>query len=149
GFHRQRFEVEYKPLFQKYRYGTTIFSALASGVLTGKYNNGIPEDSRFSNNPDFFKNTIDSLTKEEGLEKIRKVRELTTFAEKELGCTVSQLALAWVAKNPNTSTIILGATKPQQLLENLKVLEVLPKITDEVYQKINDILANDPKPDVR
>ncbi|KAG9050720.1 hypothetical protein FS837_003058 [Tulasnella sp. UAMH 9824] len=147
AFHRQRFEVEYKPLYQKYRYGTTIFSALASGVLTGKYNNGIPDDSRFSNNADFFKNTVDSLTKEEGLEKIRKVKELTALAEKELGCTVSQLALAWVAKNPNTSTVILGATKPQQLLENLKALEVLPKITDEIYQKINDILANDPKPD--
>ncbi|KIO32216.1 hypothetical protein M407DRAFT_66957, partial [Tulasnella calospora MUT 4182] len=149
GFHRQRFEVEYKPLYQKYRYGTTVFSALASGLLTGKYNNGIPEDSRFSNNADFFKNTIDSLTKEEGLEKIRKVKDLTALAEKELGCTVSQLALAWVAKNPNTSTVILGATKPQQLLENLKVLEILPKMTDDIYQKINDILANDPKQDVR
>jgi len=147
-FHRQRFEVEYKGLYKTYNYGTTIFSALASGLLTGKYNNGIPEGSRFHNNPDFFKKTADSLTEAEGLAKIEKVKKLTEIAEKELNCSVSALALAWVAKHPNASTVILGATKPAQLEENLKALEVLPKITDEIYKKINDILANDPTPEM-
>jgi len=147
AFHRQRFEVEYKPLYQKYKYGTTVFSALASGLLTGKYNNGIPEGSRFAVNKDFFKKTVESLEQEEGLKQIETVKKLTEIAEKDLNSTVSQLALAWVAKNPNTSTIILGATQPAQLAENLKTLEVIPKLTDEIYKKINDILANDPTPD--
>jgi len=90
---------------------------------------------------------VKSLGEEEGLEKIRKVKELTDIAEQDLQCTISQLALAWVVKNPNTSSVILGASKPHQLLENLKALDVVPKITDEIYQKINDILANDPTPE--
>lgn len=147
AFARDRFEVEYKGLFKDYNYGTTIFSALASGLLTGKYNDGVPEGSRFHTHPEIFKSTVDSLTEEEGLQKINKVKQLTEIAEKELGCSVGALALAWVAKHPNASTIILGATKPQQLLDNLKALDVLPKMTDEIYEKINDILANTPKPD--
>lgn len=148
AFHRQRFEVEYKPLYHKYKYGTTVFSALASGLLTGKYNNGIPEGSRFAVNTGIFKSTVESLQQESGLAQIEKVKKLTEIAEKDLGgATVSQLALAWVAKNPNTSTIILGATKPEQLYENLKTLDVLPKLTDEIYKKINAVLANDPTPD--
>jgi len=146
-FKRPRFEVEYSGLYKSYGYGTTIFSALASGLLTGKYNNGIPEGSRFHHNKDFFSSTIKSLQEEEGKEKVRKVKELTIVAEQDLGCTVSQLALAWVASNPHASTIILGATKPEQLLENLKALEVLPKMTDEIYKKINAILDNEPTPE--
>jgi len=146
-FHRQRFEVEYKPLYEKYKYGTTIFSPLASGLLTGKYNDGIPEGSRFAHNKDFFKNTIGSLNEQEGMAKINKVKELTELAKKEFDCSPATLALAWAAKNPHTSTVILGASKPAQLAENLKALEVLPKLTDEIYNKINTILNNDPKPE--
>ncbi|KAI0724769.1 Aldo keto reductase [Fomitopsis betulina] len=145
-FHRERPEGEYAPLYRKYGLGTTVFSALASGLLTGKYNNGIPAGSRFENHADFFKNTINSLNEEEGLKKIEKVKTLTAFAEKELGCTVAQLALAWVAINPNTSTVILGASRPEQVVENLKALELIPKLTPAVLEKIEEILQNKPAP---
>jgi len=145
-FHRDRPEGEYAPLYKKYQIGTTVFSALASGLLTGKYNNGIPEGSRYANHADFFKNVINSLNEEEGKIKLQKVRTLSEFAEKELGCTVAQLALAWVAVNPNTSTVILGASKPEQVLENLKALDVIPKLTPEVLEKIEKILNNKPSP---
>jgi len=143
-FHRERPEKEYDPIYRKYGVGTTVWSALASGLLTGKYNDGIPENSRFANHADFFKNALQSFNEEEGKAKIAKVRALTKFAETELGCTVGQLALAWVAKNPNTSTVILGASKPEQVVENLKALDVLPKLTPEVLDKIDEILANKP-----
>lgn len=83
---------------------------MASGLLTGKYNDGIPEDSRFATNKAFFESTIKQLESPEGKAKIEKVRKLTTLAEK-LGGTVTQLSLAWVASNPNVSSVILGATK--------------------------------------
>jgi len=145
-FHRQRFEVEYRPLFDKYRYGTTIFSALASGMLTGKYNNGVPKGSRFDTNPHFFKNKVEGLKQAEGLQQIEKVKSLTEIA-KELDCSVASLALAWAAHNPHSSTIILGASKVEQLEENLKALDVLPKISHDIYQRINKILDNEPTPD--
>ncbi|KZT73315.1 Aldo/keto reductase [Daedalea quercina L-15889] len=145
-FHRDRPEGEYAPLYKKYGLGTTVFSALSGGLLTGKYNNGIPAGSRYENHADFFKNTINSLNEEEGLKKIEKVKTLSAFAEKELGCTVSQLALAWIAINPNTSTVILGASRPEQVLANLKALEVIPKLTPAVLEKIEEILQNKPAP---
>ncbi|KZO93110.1 putative potassium channel beta subunit protein [Calocera viscosa TUFC12733] len=147
AFHRTRFEVEYEPLYKKYNYGTTVFSALASGILTGKYNDGIPKDSRFTNNAEFFKSTIEQLRKPEGQAKIQKVRELTKLAKEHFNATPGQLALAWVAKNPNTSTVILGASKPEQVYDNLKALEILPKLTDEIYEQINKILDNTPAPE--
>jgi aryl-alcohol dehydrogenase-like predicted oxidoreductase len=76
AFHRQRFEVEYSPLYDQFEYGTTIWSPLASGLLTGKYNDGIPDDSRFANNKNFFEGTIKSLQSEEGQSKIKKVRDV-------------------------------------------------------------------------
>ncbi|KDQ56259.1 hypothetical protein JAAARDRAFT_36435 [Jaapia argillacea MUCL 33604] len=144
-FHRERPEKEYAPIYKKYKIGTTVWSALASGLLTGKYNNGIPEGSRFDTNKDFFKNTLQSLTQEEGLAKIEKVKKLTALAENKLGCSPTHLALAWVAKNPNTSTVILGASKPEQVVDNLKALEVIPKLTDEIIEEIEAILGNKPE----
>jgi voltage-dependent potassium channel beta subunit len=144
-FARDRPEQEYLPLYKKYHLGTTTFSSLASGLLTGKYNNGIPEDTRFANHSAFFKDTIAKLQSHEGQEQIRKVKELTVIAEQELGTTVSALALAWVAKNPNTSTVILGASRPSQVLENLKAIEVIPKLTPEIMDKIEKILNNAPE----
>ncbi|KAI5991740.1 NADP-dependent oxidoreductase domain-containing protein [Pisolithus orientalis] len=138
--HRERPEKEYAPLYKKYAI------ALASGLLTGKYNNGVPEKSRLATHPDFFKETIKNLDGEEGQEKIRKIQELTKLAETDLGCSMTQLALAWVARNPNTSTVILGASKPEQVVENLKALEVIPKLTPEILDKIEDILKNKPAP---
>nr|POE47179.1 putative voltage-gated potassium channel subunit beta [Quercus suber] len=136
AFHRQRFEVEYAPIFEQLNYGTTIWSPLASGLLTGKYNDGIPEDSRFALNSAWFDSTIKSLQKEEGKAKIAKVKKLSDIAEK-LGGTVSQLSLAWCIKNDNVSTAILGASKPEQLL---------PKLTPAVMEEIEQVLDNKPTP---
>ncbi|KAH7123907.1 voltage-gated potassium channel subunit beta-1 channel subunit beta-1 [Dendryphion nanum] len=144
AFHRERFEKEYAPLYEKFQYGTTIWSPLASGILTGKYDNGIPEDSRFATNPKFFENSIKELQSEEGKAKLEKVRKLGKVAEK-IGATTAQLALAWAAKNPNVSTVILGATKPQQVHDNVKALKLLPKLTAEVMEEIEGILQNKPK----
>ncbi|THU75848.1 Aldo/keto reductase [Dendrothele bispora CBS 962.96] len=145
-FHRERPEKEYAKIYRKYGIGTTVWSALASGLLTGKYNDGIPEGSRFDVEKSFFNNTIQGLQSEEGKEKIRKVRELTKLAKEELDTTPGALALAWIARHPNTSTVILGATKPEQIVENLKAIEVMPKLTPEILEKIEKILNNKPEP---
>ncbi|KAF1944074.1 voltage-gated potassium channel subunit beta-1 channel subunit beta-1 [Clathrospora elynae] len=143
AFHRERFEKEYAPLYKKYQYGTTIWSPLDSGMLTGKYNDGIPDDSRFANNKDFFKSKIEELKSEEGQSKIAKVKELTKIAEK-IGGTTTQLALAWAAKNPNVSSVILGATKVEQVVDNCGAIKLLPKLTPEVMEEIEKVLANKP-----
>ncbi|KAJ7266409.1 NADP-dependent oxidoreductase domain-containing protein [Mycena haematopus] len=141
--YRERPEKEYAPLYKKYGLGTTAFSALAAGMLTGKYNDGIPEGSRFAT-VDMYKDRESKLASAEGLAEIAKVKEITKIAQ-SLDSTPTALALAWVAKNPNTSTVILGASSPQQLLENLKALEVLPKLTDEVMEQIEKVLDNKPE----
>jgi aryl-alcohol dehydrogenase-like predicted oxidoreductase len=145
AFHRERFEVEYAPLYDQFKYGTTIWSPLASGLLTGKYNDGIPENSRFATNKSFFESTIKELQSEEGKAKIEKVRKLTQIAEK-LGGSVSQLALAWAARNEHVSTVILGATKVEQIHDNCKALQLYEKLTPEVLEEIEGILQNKPKP---
>ncbi|KAK9481449.1 NADP-dependent oxidoreductase domain-containing protein [Lipomyces starkeyi] len=127
AFHRERFEVEYDPIFAQFKYGATIWSPLASGLLTGKYNNGIPQDSRFATNPAFFKSAVERLQNEEGKAKIEKVGKLTKIAEK-LGGNVGQLALAWAAKNENVSTVILGATKVEQIDDNCGALKLIESI---------------------
>lgn len=142
AFHRERFEVEYAPIFEQFQYGTTIWSPLASGLLTGKYNDGIPEGSRFANH-DMFSDTIKSLQTDEGKAKIEKVRKLTGIAER-LGGNATQLALAWAAKNPNVSTVILGATKVSQIEDNCKAVQLMEKITPEIMEEIEKILDNKP-----
>ena len=118
--------------------GTTIWSPLASGLLTGKYNNGIPEGSRLAlEGFDWLK---DQLMIDE---KLASVRQLEAVA-KDLGTAMSTMSIAWCIKNPNVTTAILGATKKEQLLENLKALEVLPKLTPEVMQRIDDIMNTKP-----
>ncbi|KAH8108740.1 voltage-gated potassium channel beta-2 subunit [Phellopilus nigrolimitatus] len=147
-FHRERPESEYAPLYANYGIGTTVWSPLAGGLLTGKYNGGkIPENSRFDNHKDVYKTAVASLDQEEGRKKIEKVEKLSEIAEKELGCKVTHLALAWVAKKPNTSTVILGVSRPEQVLDNLKALEVLPKLTPELMARIDAILENAPEPE--
>ena len=145
AFHRERFEKEYDPLFKQFEYGTTIWSPLASGLLTGKYNNGIPEGSRFDNHKDLFDGTIANLQSEEGKAKVEKVKKMTSIAER-LGGKVSQLALAWCLKNENVSTVILGATKVEQIHDNCKAVQLVPKITPEIMEEIEGILANKPEP---
>ena len=143
AFHRERFEVEYAPLYDQYKYGTTIWSPLASGLLTGKYNDGIPEDSRFANNKNFFEGTVKALQTEEGKAKIAKVRKLTEIADKLEG-SVAALSIAWCIKNENVSTVILGATKVAQIEDNCKAIQLLPKLTPEVMADIEKILDNKP-----
>ncbi|KAJ3112596.1 hypothetical protein HK100_002275 [Physocladia obscura] len=145
--HRDRFEREYSPLYAKHGLGTTIFSPLATGILTGKYNNEVPSDSRFALKAiPFFQNAVAGLETPEGKEKLAKVEVLKPIAEK-LGCSLAQLALAWCIKNPNVSTVITGASKPSQITENIKALAIVPKLTDEIVAEIEIALAN--KPDLQ
>mmetsp|Transcript_3322 Transcript_3322/g.6332 ORF Transcript_3322/g.6332 Transcript_3322/m.6332 type:complete len:360 (-) Transcript_3322:47-1126(-) len=141
-FHRERFETEYAPMYKEpYNIGTTIWSPLASGLLTGKYQDGIPEGSRLaSEGYSWLGKTLDKW-KEDGT--IDKVDKLIEYAKK-LDCSVSQLALAWCAKNPNVTTVLLGATKVHQIEENLGALKVLRKLTDEHMEEIEEILGNKP-----
>ncbi len=135
-FRREKLEKEYVPIFKNIGLGTTIWSPLAAGVLTGKYNNGIPEGSRLAiEGFDWLKNKqLDDA-------KIEKVKKLQLVADK-LDASLAAMAIAWCAKNPNTSTVILGATKASQLTENLKALDVLPKLSSEIMDEIDGILQN-------
>jgi voltage-dependent potassium channel beta subunit len=143
-FTRERVESEYAHLYQEIGLGTTIWSPLDSGILTGKYNQGIPKDSRLDlEGFDWLKEGYES---QEGKEKILKVGQLMPIAE-ELGCTMAQLALAWCLVNQDVSTVITGASKPEQVKENMASLELVPKLTDEVMGRIEDILDNKPKPE--
>lgn len=132
---RERFEIEYARLFKDYHYGSTTFSPLAAGLLTGKYNSGIPEGSRATlQNYKFFKNMV---TDEANLEKVRQLGKIAD----ELGVPPSQMALAWILKNPNVSTVIMGASKLEQLEQNLKSLDVIPQLTSEVMNKIDSVIG--------
>lgn len=143
-FHRERVETEYAPLYRGFGLGTTVWSPLASGLLTGKYNEGrAPEGSRAT--LPGYEWLRDRLVGDPAQVKIQKVRRLATIAS-DLGCTMAQLALAWCARNPDVSTVITGASRPAQVVENMKALEVLPKLTDEVMIAIEGILQNAPKP---
>ena len=134
---RQRFEVEYAPLYEKYGLGTTIWSPLASGALTGKYLEGIPEGSRASL-PGYEWLRDSMVESERGQERMARVKKLMPVAE-ELGTSLSKLAIAWCLLNPNVSTVILGASRLEQLEENLGALDVLPLLSDEVQARISAI----------
>ena len=143
-FNRMKLEKEYLGLFDSEGMGTTIWSPLASGVLTGKYNNGIPDGSRMSL-PDY-KFLRDKLESKEGSDRLNKVKRLGKGAER-LGVSLAQLSLAWCLKNKNVSTVILGATNTKQLDENLKSIEYKDLLTDSVMGRIENILKNMPTPD--
>ena len=143
-FNRMKMEKEYLGLFDSEGMGTTIWSPLASGVLTGKYNNGIPDGSRMSL-PDY-KFLRDKLESKEGSDRLNKVKRLGKVADK-LGISLAQLSLAWCLKNKNVSTVILGATNTKQLDENLKSIEYKDLLTDSVMGRIENILKNMPTPD--
>jgi voltage-dependent potassium channel beta subunit len=146
-FWRERVEKEYAPLYAKYGLGTTVWSPLASGVLTGKYNQGVPEGSRLSiQNNNIIKRMREGLDTPEGREKLAKVELLSEIASR-LGCTCAQLALAWCAKNPNVSSVITGASRPEQVIENVNALKVIPLLTPEIMQEIDKILGNRPTPE--
>ena len=132
---RRRFEEEYAPLYKELGYGTTTFSPLYSGLLTGKYNDGkIPEGSRASlDDYQWIKKRIQNE------EKLAVARQLADVA-KDLGVPMAQMSLAWVLKNPNVSTVITGASKVSQVKENMKAVAVKEKMTDEVMSRINEII---------
>jgi len=142
-FHRERVESEYRPLYSEIGLGTTIWSPLASGLLTGKYNQGIPEGSRAD--LEGYEWLRDRFTNPEAEEQINKVGRLMEVAE-ELNCSMAQLALAWCLKNPDVSTVITGASKPSQVKENMQAMQVVSHLTPAVLTRIEEILDNKPAP---
>jgi voltage-dependent potassium channel beta subunit len=137
-FHRNKLENEFLQIFKTVGLGTTIWSPLASGLLTGKYNNGIPEGSRMAiQGFDWLKDK--TLT----ADRLEKVKKLGAVADK-LNTSMAALAVAWCIKNPNVTTAILGATKKEQLTENLKALEVYPMLTTEIMNEIESIIQTKP-----
>lgn len=133
--HRRRMEGEYLPLFRDLGYGTTIWSPLASGVLTGKYNNGVPAGTRLADpNLAWLKDGALSGN------RIAKVQKLEPIAN-ALGGTLPQLAIAWCLRNPHVSSVITGASRPEQVQENLKALALVPKLTPEIIATIDAIFA--------
>ncbi len=139
--HRDRVESEYASLYDEIGLGTTIWSPLASGMLTGKYNDGVPDGSRMS--LENYKWLLPILQSDEGKRKIEKVRQLMPLAT-ELDCTMAQLALAWCLTNDDVSTVITGASRPEQVTENMKALEIAAQLTPEIQERIEDILDNRP-----
>lgn len=130
-FARERVEIEYKPLFDKYGMGTTIWSPLASGILSGKYEHGIPQDSRLAKEAWLIPNNFQEL--------VEKTISISRIA-KELGCSTAQLAIAWCLRNPRVSTVITGATKKEQLLDDLNAIEIKPQLTEDILHKIDVII---------
>jgi voltage-dependent potassium channel beta subunit len=141
-FRRERVEGEYAHLYTEIGLGTTVWSPLAGGLLTGKYNQGIPGGSRATiKEYEWLRQRYES---EQALRNIEKVKQLTPIAE-EMGCNMAQLALAWCLKNPNVSTAIIGASRPEQVIDNLSALSVKDELTIDVMARIETILDNKPK----
>lgn len=137
--HRDRVEKEYLPLYREIGLGTTIWSPLASGLLSGKYNDGIPPGSRATLKG--YEWLREYIITPQNLEKVKKLQPIAA----QLNCTLAQLALAWCLKSPYVSTVITGASQPEQVVENMKALEVAPKVTSEVMEKIEAVLGNKPQ----
>lgn len=143
-FHREKVEREFAPLYRQFKLGTTIWSPLSSGLLTGKYNQGIPEGARATlEGYEWLRKRFEG---QEAQEKLQKVAQLGNIAAK-LGCSTAQLAIAWCLKNPNVSTVITGASKKQQVIDNMQALDVVEKINPSVMDEIEKILQNKPKPE--
>lgn len=126
-FRRERVEKEYAPLYKKYGIGTTIWSPLDSGILTGKYNEGIPLGSRLQRHEELRKRLTEA--------KIEKVKALSAIAT-DLNCSLAQLAIAWCLNNPDVSSVITGASNPQQVIDNLQAVEVKALLTDDIVKQI-------------
>ncbi len=142
-FRRVKVEREFSRLYQEIGLGTTIWSPLASGMLTGKYNHGIPEGTRITLHG--YEWLRESFENENAKIGIQKVIELTPIAE-NLGMTMPQMAIAWCLKNPNVTSVITGATKPSQVTENMHTMDLVEKLTPEVMDQIELILDNKPEP---
>jgi aryl-alcohol dehydrogenase-like predicted oxidoreductase len=132
-FSRHKVETEFARLYEDIGLGTTTFSPLASGLLTGKYSDGIPEGSRGA----LHEWLSGSLTDEE---RLTKARDLGAIAN-ELKCTLAQLSIAWCAANPNVTTVITGASRVEQVHENLKAFDVIERLDSEVMARIDAVMA--------
>ncbi|MGZ3731163.1 MAG: aldo/keto reductase, partial [Bdellovibrionota bacterium] len=140
-FERTKVERDFLPLYENYGLGTTIWSPLASGLLTGKYDKGVPADSRLARaDMAWLRERMES---EAGKKQLAAVRELAKVAG-ELEVPLATLSLAWCAQNPHVSTVILGASKIEQLKENLKALDVLAKITPALLERVDAIVGTKP-----
>ena len=139
--HRERVEVEYLPLYQEIGLGTTIWSPLASGLLTGKYKNGIPPGSRAT--LEGYGWLRESTITRDNIAKVSQLEPIT----KDLGCSLAQLGLAWCLKNPHVSTVMTGASKPEQVIENMKAIDVVDKLDSAVMERIDNVLGNKPDSD--
>jgi voltage-dependent potassium channel beta subunit len=139
--HRDKFEVEYSKLYKEIGLGTTIWSPLSSGLLSGKYIDATPQDTRI-NRPgmEWLKEMIVGDANKWKHEKVKALKKVAD----DLGVSLSRLSIAWVLKNPNVSTAILGASKTEQLEDNLKALDVVPMLTAEVMERIEVAVANKP-----
>ncbi len=132
---RKRVEEEYSRLYTDIGLGTTIWSPLASGLLTGKYKDGIPSDSRGALSG--YEWLTDVLSDGTALAKVERLRPIAA----ELGCTLAQMSLAWCASNPNVSTVITGASRASQVAENFAAIDVLPLLTPDVLARIEAAVA--------
>ena len=143
---RQRVESDYMGCFETTGMGLTIFSPLKTGILTGKYNDGIPSDSRLSqaDKDPFIKQMNERYGDESWKKELEIVKKLAPVANK-LGITQSTLAYAWVLKNKNVSSAITGASRPEQVYESVKAIEAYKKLTPEIMEEIEGILGNKPK----
>src|SRR5215831_721 len=131
--HRERVEKEYMPLYRDIGLGTTIWSPLASGLLSGKYAKGAPSGSRATLKG--YEWLRENVMTTENIDKVKKLEPIA----KDLDCTLAQLSLAWCLKNPNVSTVLTGASKPEQVTENMKAIEIAPKIDSNVIESIESV----------
>ena len=136
---RDKVEKEYLPLYSKIGLGTTIWSPLASGLLTGKYDGGIPKGSRAA--LEGYEWLRDNVITPQNIELVRQLE----LVAKELGCTMAQLALAWCGKNRNVSTVITGATSREQVVENMRAADMVPKLNGDFMKRVDDILTQRPQ----
>jgi voltage-dependent potassium channel beta subunit len=140
--HRERVEREYAPLYERFGLGTTIWSPLAGGLLTGKYNEGIPQGTRSTiEGYEWLRSRFEG---EQATANIEKVRKLAPIAD-EVGCTQAQLALAWCLVNPRVSTVITGASRSEQVVENMAAMEVVERLTPEILERIEAVVDNRPE----
>jgi len=146
-FHRERFEVEYAPIFEKYRYGTTVWSPLAAGLLTGRYLSDEKDEGRATRRPQM-KNIwhFDEWFAPEKIEGTRKMFKEFEEIAKGLGGTIPQLAVAWVLRNKDVSTAIVGFSKLSHLEDHVKAIELSRKFTPEIEKRLEELLGNKPKP---
>jgi voltage-dependent potassium channel beta subunit len=139
--HRERVEVEYLPLYREIGLGTTIWSPLASGLLTGKYKEGTPPGSRAT--LEGYGWLRESLITPENIARVNRLEPIA----KDLGCSMAHLGLAWCLKNPHVSTVMTGASKPEQVDENMKAIDVVDKLDSGIMERIDDVLGNKPDSD--